>query len=76
MKHIKTFESWDPMGSWDPNHPSNRNEVTIDDIKKELTYRLGKIFDYEFGLDNRVDKLISINKVWLERVMKTDSKRN
>ena len=30
MKHLKKFnEDFDPMGSWNPNHPSNKKEEPV-----------------------------------------------
>jgi hypothetical protein len=39
MKHLKKFnEDFDPMGSWNPNHPSNlKNEVDTN-IESLLQY--------------------------------------
>jgi hypothetical protein len=36
MKHLKRIEDFDPMGSWDPKHPSNLKMKLIPTLKAYL----------------------------------------
>ena len=49
MKHLKKFnEDFDPMGSWNPNHPSNK--------KEEPTSGLTTTMEYDVNITRQVNK--------------------
>lgn len=75
MKYLKKFnEEFDPMGSWNPKHPSNKvenNILTDDIIKNELKKRLkGSKYDNVEVLDDRIEQLLKLHQTWLRWVKK------
>jgi hypothetical protein len=55
MKHLKKFnEEFDPMGSWDPNHPSNKKEEPV--AKPKYQVKNDRIPYYDADITKKVDK--------------------
>jgi len=55
MKHLKKFnEDFDPMGSWDPNHPSNKKEEPV--IKPKYLVKNDRNPYYDADITKKVDK--------------------
>jgi hypothetical protein len=55
MRHLKKFnEEFDPMESWDPNHPSNKKEEPV--TKPKYQVKNDRIPYYDADITKKVDK--------------------